>query len=252
MTGTSSGGTTLIRIGCAGWSIASDHAGRFGNGDSHLARYATRFDAVEINSSFYRPHRTQTYARWAASVPRRFRFSVKLPKAITHDARLQRSGDPLARFADEVAGLGIHLGGVLVQLPPSLVHDARVANTFFAMLRRRFDVPVACEPRHPSWFAPSVDPLWTRHAIARVAADPARPEGAATPGGQGRWHYWRWHGSPRMYYSAYDDARLVALAATLRTHARRGRPAWCIFDNTAHGHATSDALRLQALLQTKA
>src|SRR5687768_14648643 len=116
------GARPAIRIGCAGWSIASRQAALFGDGTSHLARYATRFDVVEINSSFHRPHRQQTYARWAESVPRHFRFSVKLPRVITHDARLHGVGDALTRFADEIAGLGAKLGGVLVQLPPSLVH----------------------------------------------------------------------------------------------------------------------------------
>jgi uncharacterized protein YecE (DUF72 family) len=59
-----------VRIGCAGWSIPSRHAGLFGAGDSHLARYATRFDVAEINSTFYRPHQARTLERWAASVPR--------------------------------------------------------------------------------------------------------------------------------------------------------------------------------------
>ena len=165
------------RIGCAGWSILSRHAALFGEGDSHLARYATRFNAVEINSSFYRPHAATTYARWAASVPRSFRFSVKLPKAVTHDARLRGAGDATSRFADEIAGLGQRLGGVLVQLPPSLAFDARMANAFFAMLRRRIVAPVACEPRHASWFEPRVDVIWMRYDIARVAADPARIPG---------------------------------------------------------------------------
>lgn len=236
-----------FRIGCAGWSIASQHAPLFGPGESQLARYATRFDVVEINSSFHRPHRPETYARWAAAVPRRFRFSVKLPRTITHEARLRHSRELLARFAGEVSGLGTKLGGLLVQLPPSLDYDARVANTFFAMLRRRFDTAIACEPRHPSWFEPRVDALWQRHRIARVAADPARPPDASEPGGAGDWHYWRWHGSPRIYYSAYDDARLRELLRSAAARARRGRPAWCIFDNTAHGHATTDALRLLAL-----
>jgi hypothetical protein len=70
-----------VRVGCAGWSILSRHGGHFDAGASHLARYATRFDVVEINSSFYRPHAVETYARWAAAVPARFRFSVKMPNA---------------------------------------------------------------------------------------------------------------------------------------------------------------------------
>ena len=227
----------------------SRHAGWFGVDGSHLARYATRFDAVEINSSFYRPHATATYARWAASVPADFRFSVKLPKAITHEARLQRTGDALSRFTDQIAGLGKRLGGVLVQLPPSLAFDARIADTFFATLRRRLDAAVACEPRHASWFDPRVDTIWRRYAIARVAADPARLPEAAQPGGSGRWRYWRLHGSPRMYYDGYDDARLRAFATALRSGAKAGRPAWCVFDNTAAGHAIADAVRLQALLE---
>jgi uncharacterized protein YecE (DUF72 family) len=240
------------RIGCAGWSILSRHAALFDAGPSHLARYATRFNAVEINSSFYRPHAEATYARWAASVPRSFRFSVKLPKAITHDARLRGTGDATSRFADEIAGLGTRLGGVLVQLPPSLAYDARLANAFFAMLRRRIAAPVACEPRHPSWFEPRVDILWARYDIARVAADPARIPQAAQAGGTGRWGYWRWHGSPRMYYDSYDDERLRSLAADLRAGSRSSRMAWCIFDNTAGGHAIANAARLQELLAASA
>lgn len=237
-----------VRIGCAGWSFASAQGRHFGAGDSQLARYATRFDVVEINSSFYRPHKRTTYARWAAVVPRGFRFSVKLPREITHDARLERCGPALDRFAGEVGGLGAKLGGLLVQLPPSLVYAPRTAATFFAMLRRRFArVAVACEPRHASWFAPGVDTLWERHAVARVAADPSTVEGAGGPGGAGRWHYWRLHGSPRMYYSAYGEDRLRAYADDIRRLARRGRAAWCIFDNTAHGFAIEDALLLQAL-----
>ena len=132
-----------VRIGCAGWSIPSRHASLFGPGDSHLSRYATRFDIAEINSTFYRPHQPKTFERWATSVPRHFRFSVKLPKAITHEARLHGTGDALTAFFDSLAGLGSKLGGVLVQLPPSLAFDARLAERFFAMLRRRTRARVA-------------------------------------------------------------------------------------------------------------
>jgi uncharacterized protein YecE (DUF72 family) len=242
-----------IRVGCAGWSIPSRHSALFGEGDSHLARYATRFDVVEINSTFHRRHQPGTFERWAASVPAGFRFSAKLPKAITHEARLHATGGALDAFFDGIAGLGAKLGGVLVQLPPSLAFDARLADRFFAMVRRRSDARLACEPRHASWFEPRVDGLWKRYAVARVAADPALVAQAARPGGpaSARWRYWRWHGSPRMYYSAYDDAALRALADGLGGAAGVRAPAWCIFDNTAHGHAMADAARLQAMLEKR-
>jgi uncharacterized protein YecE (DUF72 family) len=239
-----------VLVGCAGWSIPSRHAHLFGEGDSHLARYATRFDVAEINSTFHRPHQSKTFERWAASVPRGFRFSAKLPRSITHDARLHGTGDALTGFFDDLAGLGSKLGGVLVQLPPSLAFDARLADRFFAMLRRRSTTRVACEPRHPSWFTAQAEAVLMRHAIARAAADPAPLAAAALPGGAratARWSYWRWHGSPRMYYSAYEDAALQPLAQALRQAGSGRAPAWCIFDNTAHGHAMADAARLQAL-----
>lgn len=238
-----------VRIGVAGWSIPSRHAALFGDADSHLARYATRFDVAEINSTFHRPHQPRTFERWAAAVPRGFRFSVKLPRAITHEARLQGVGGALDAFLDSIAGLGPKLGGLLVQLPPGLAFDARVAGRFFAMLRRRSATRIACEPRHPSWFGPAADAVFLRHAVARVAADPARVPEAAHPGGAGaaaRWRYWRWHGAPRIYYSRYGDDALDALAQALLRAGTARAPAWCILDNTAHGHAMDDAARLQA------
>lgn len=172
-----------IRVGTAGWSIPRAHRALAGKGESALARYAARFDAVEVNSSFYRPHRRETYARWAASVPPGVRFSVKLPRAITHEHALRGALPLLDGFLDQAGGLGRALGCLLVQLPPSQAFDARVAATFFAGLRRRWEGGVACEPRHPSWFAPRVDALWQRYRIARVAADPAPVPAGAVPGG---------------------------------------------------------------------
>ena len=238
-----------VRVGCAGWSIPTRHAHLFGEGGSHLARYATRFSVVEVNTTFYRTHRPGTFERWAAAVPADFRFSVKLPRAITHEARLRGVGDALSAFLDSIAGLGPKLGGVLAQLPPTLAFDARLASMFLAMLRRRTAVPVACEPRHPSWFSAAVDPLWQRYRVARVAADPARVPAGGLPGGSaGQWRYWRWHGSPRIYYSRYGDGELAGLAQALLRAGRASAPAWCVLDNTAGGHAIEDAARLQSLL----
>lgn len=204
------------RVGCAGWSIASAYRPVFGDADSLLARYATRFNCTEINSSFRRPHQQKTYARWARSVPDDFLFSVKLPKRITHQLGLRNAGSALDGFLDEVAGLGQKLGGLLVQLPPSLVYDARVASTVFAMLRRRTLARVVVEPRHRSWFSAAAEAQFVRHAVARAGVDPAPVANAAVTGPAGAWRYWRWHGSPRMYYSEYGADRLADLAARVR------------------------------------
>jgi len=238
----------MPKIGCAGWSTPSRYAAHFGPGDSALARYATRFEVAEINSSFYRPHQRTTYARWAATVPSEFRFSVKLPRTISHDSGLVGVGPLLDRFLDEVGGLGRTLGALLLQLPPSLALDTRRAGSFFRALRRRTPVPVVCEPRHASWFSAQAQALLQRHAISRAAVDPARVAAAALPGGAQGWRYWRWHGSPRMYYSDYPDAALANLAAHLVQHPGQAQAPWVIFDNTAHGFAIANALRLKEIV----
>ena len=232
-----------LRIGCAGWSIASAQRPLFENGDSGLERYSTRFNAVEINSSFHRPHRRETYERWAGTVPADFRFAVKIPKTVSHEARLVGTGTLLDAFLDQALGLGPKLDCLLLQLPPSLAFDARVAATFFAMLRRRWAGGIACEPRHASWFGVAADAQWASHRIARVGADPALLEPARQSTGTGSLRYWRWHGAPRMYYSAYDDEALRAMAAEVLRDTPTGAEAWVMFDNTAHGHAVPNALR---------
>lgn len=234
-------------VGTAGWSIPTLHAASFPDDGTHLARYARVFDGVEINSSFYRPHRTATYERWAASVPDRFRFAVKMPKAITHERRLVDVSDLLERFLAEAGGLGAKLGPVLVQLPPSLAFDDQTPR-FFDALRDRFAGAVVCEPRHPTWFTDAVDELLAAHGIGRVAADPAPVPRAATPGGSVSARYYRLHGSPRMYYSPYDPAALDAIARQLAADLAGGVSPWCIFDNTAAFAATPDALATIARL----
>lgn len=235
----------LLRIGCAGWSLPRAEHEHFPAAGSHLERYASRFDAVEINSSFHRPHRPATYARWSASVPPSFRFAVKVPKTITHGLRLRQAGDLLESFLAEASGLGDKLGCLLVQLPPSLSFEPEVAAGFFADFRSRSPVPLACEPRHPSWFTPEVDGLLLELGVARVAADPARVPEAAEPGGWRGLSYYRLHGSPRIYYSSYPEEYLEVLAARLRADVEAGRSVWCIFDNTTLGAATRNALDLR-------
>lgn len=233
-----------LKIGTAGWTIPARDSEAFPSGGSSLERYSARFDCAEINSSFHRSHRAETWRRWADSVPRHFRFSAKLPKEITHKRRLADCSEALASALAEMSALGSRLEVLLVQLPPSLGFDKAVAEAFFAGLRDRWDRQIACEPRHEEWFGDEADSLLDRLRIGRVAADPAKVPAAAEPGGWRGLTYYRLHGSPAVYRSSYDDGRLETYSARIAAEAGE---AWCIFDNTASGAATSDALKLQRL-----
>jgi uncharacterized protein YecE (DUF72 family) len=189
-----------VSIGTAGWTIPRAVAEAFPGEGGHLARYSRRFNATEINSSFHRPHRPATYAGWAECVPKEFRFSLKVPRAITHERRLSDATDLFAGFLAELAPLEDKLGPLLVQLPPSLAFDAALADAFFGSGRERFSGAIACEPRHASWFTAPADDLLLRHKVARVAADPVLAEAADEPGGWRGLTYVRLHGSPRPYF----------------------------------------------------
>jgi uncharacterized protein YecE (DUF72 family) len=232
-----------IFVGTAGWSIPREWAAHFPAGGSHLERYARVLPATENNSSFYRIAERATYARWAASVPRDFRMSVKMPRAISHYARLKGTRPVLERFLRPARGLGRTLGCLLLQLPASFPYERRRAAAFFTLLRACHKGAVAFEPRHPSWFDPQVDALLKKVRIARVVADPPPVAAALEPGGWSRLAYFRLHGSPQMYYSAYSSAFLGDLAARLRGASQRAT-VWCIFDNTASGAALGNALDL--------
>ena len=236
----------MPRIGTAGWSIPRSVSENFPIHGSGLERYAARFGAVEINSTFYRLHRASTYARWAAATPDQFRFALKLPRTITHDARLVDAMPLAIAFRTEAQHLGEKLGPLLVQLPPSLAFARAVAEPFFAGLRHLWPEAIVCEPRHESWLEGEADALLAAHRVGRVGADPARRPAAAAPGGWKGIAYWRLHGSPRMYYSAYDQAALRALALHMR--AAGAAETWCVFDNTASGAAIANALDLQTMI----
>lgn len=229
-----------VFVGTAGWGIGARHVGRFGSAGTHLERYAGQLNAVEINSSFYRPHRRETYARWAASVPADFRFSVKLPKAITHEHRLAGCEALLDRFMAEIEGLGGKLGVLLIQLPPSLRFEERTTAAFLERLVAASDAAIVCEPRHASW--QGAEHLLQRLQVGRVAADPPPYPGADRPGGWEGLAYFRLHGTPQIYRSNYSATRLKAFEGQLQASREAGAQAWCIFDNTAEGHALENAL----------
>ena len=235
-----------LHIGTAGWQLpkALNDTTRKG---SHLERYADLFNAVEINSTFYRPHQVKTFERWAASVPKEFRFAVKMHRAITHEQRL-RTITPAQHFLEMVDALGEKLGPVLVPLPPSLAWSME-AEDFLHALREVFEGAVVLEARHPSWSLPEAQRVLLHGRISGVAADPPLITDALMPMGDLSLRYFRLHGSPRVYWSSYSDAFLNELATRIVEILRADQAVWTIFDNTAAGAGASDALRLQRMVK---
>ncbi len=245
----------MITIGTAGWSLPAAVKAQFPDQGTHLSRYAQRLSGVEINSTFYRRHRPSTFASWASQVPGGFRFAVKMPRLITHELALRSAAAPLDEFRSDIEGLGDRLGPVLMQLPPGFAYDGALVARFLRLVRERFAGAVVCEPRHPSWHSPAATAMLHEWHVGRVAADPPRIAPIEAPGGwlgqagdgSGTTIYYRLHGRPRIYWSNYDETALEEWAQRVR-----GWPddadVWCIFDNTAAGAATMNALSLRQVV----
>lgn len=218
----------------AAWSIPKTVAQRFSQEGSGLSRYASVFDGVEINSTFYRRHKPSTFARWAEAVPDSFRFAIKIPIEITHARAMKDIAGAFDTFLEDIAPLDRKRGPLLCQLPPSLKFDVDVFAPAFKAMRNADEGQMVIEVRHESWASSDALDLLRSYGIDRVLADPA-PVWAAENFGEPP-KYVRLHGKPRMYYSSYTDAEIRSF---LDLSAPQG---WCVFDNTASGAAIDNAL----------
>ena len=167
-----------------------------------------------------------------------------MPRTITHELKLQDAREPLVAFLAQTDGLAQKRGPILVQLPPSLAFDATIFTPFLDLVRTMHDGPVVCEPRHATWFSKSVASLLDRYCISRVAADPPPVPSARAPAGWPRLAYFRLHGSPRKYWSRYDQ-QYIATLATAAQSISSAEEVWCVFDNTASGAAIENACELR-------
>lgn len=238
---------TPVRIGTAGWRVPKELRDGFPDwGDrTQLWGYARRLDAVEINKTFYDLPMASTFGKWRERVPGEFRFSLKAPREITHDRRLEDAGDPLAEFLGRARELEDRLGVLLFQLPPSLQFDEQLATSFLDDLRERHEGTVALEARHESWFREGPEELLRERGVTRVAADPPRAGGDGRPGADRGSVYFRLHGTPEAYRSPYRGNGLDRWEERVREAAGDAREVWCVFDNTAEGEGTADALELR-------
>ena len=230
----------MIYVGTAGWSIPKELQDRFPKEGSHLERYSHTFSITEINRTFYSLPQPKTLRRWCEMIPKDFRFSVKAHKSITHIGKLQDQ-KALRAFFEGIKELEAKLFVILFQLPPSLQFNPKIARDFLTNVRSIYEGYVAMEPRHESW--QESEELLREFRVSRVAADPLRFEADAHPGGYEKFVYYRLHGSPKIYYSSYDEKFLHTLAKKIQNEE-----GVVIFDNTASGAAIKNALKLMDLL----
>jgi uncharacterized protein YecE (DUF72 family) len=167
----------MIFVGTSGYNYP-EWKGSFYPADLTSAKmlpfYAARFPTVEINYTFYRMPSEKIVAGWAAQVPSTFRFTLKAPRRITHDAKLVGCSDLVDTFCRVAGSLGPQLGALLFQLPPSLKKDLPRLEAFLGELPP--EAPGAFEFRHPSWFDDEVMEALRARGQALCVADSEKLE----------------------------------------------------------------------------
>jgi uncharacterized protein YecE (DUF72 family) len=210
-----------------------------------LPFYAHRFQAVEINNSFYQLPRKKTLTMWSKAVPERFMFAVKGSRYITHMKKLKDGDETTPPLMDAVNALGTKLGPILFQLPPRWKINTKRLRDFLQVLPGR--VRYAFEFRDPSWFDESTYQALRDHnaafCIYHLAGRLAPKEVTAD------FIYVRLHGPQGAYEGQYDTQTLAGWAGAFDAWQRQGKQIFCFFDNDQAGYAARDALRLQKMVQ---
>ena len=236
------------RVGCSGWQYRH-WKGNFYPAELPQARwfehYATVFDTVEINNSFYRLPEATTFAKWAAAAPRGFEFAVKASRFLTHMKKLKDPEEPIDRFFTRAGSLGRHLGPVLYQLPPGWKLDRARLEHFLQALPDTAGHVI--EFRDPTWYTDEVYALLERHRVSLCLHDmPGSATGRIRIGPS---IYVRFHGASGRYDGSYPDRRLGDWAEWLDGHLRRGVAVHAYFNNDIGGHAPRNAVVLRRLLE---
>jgi uncharacterized protein YecE (DUF72 family) len=211
---------------------------------SRLAYYASLFNTLEINSSFYKDPKPSTIAKWATEVSDDFRFTFKCPKAISHAKHLQFNPADVYGFIMLINEIGNKKGCVLIQLPPSLSIDYynQLDNLLAIMRNNNKKWYVAVEFRHISWYIPEVAELLGSYEAAAVLHD--LPKSPTPLTFVGNFFYLRLHGENGRYRGSYDDSTLTSYAELVKKWLANGKAGYCYFNNTM-GAAFSNAVKLR-------
>jgi uncharacterized protein YecE (DUF72 family) len=212
---------------------------------SRLAFYATLFNSLEINSSFYKLPRPVTVAKWTAEVNENFSFTYKLWKQITHNKELYFNPEDVKAFMDAIDSVGNHKGSLLIQLPPSnTVANAMQLNNLLTVIGEiNNGWKPAIEFRHPSWYRDDVYELLEHHNTSLVIHDmpaSATPLQALTDNDV---VYLRFHGPGGRYRGSYEDDVLYEYGLYIKEWLEDGKTVYTYFNNTA-GDALNNLMTL--------
>jgi uncharacterized protein YecE (DUF72 family) len=237
-----------VRIGCSGW-IYQHWRGLFYPEKLAVKRwfavYAETFDTVEINNSFYRLPKPETFAAWRDQAPPGFCYAVKANRFLTQARKLKDCAEPLARQMASFNALKPALGPILYQLPPRFKINLERLESFLALLPG--DVTNVFEFREPSWYCDEVFALLERHGASFCAHD--MPGSQSPRRAVGPIAYLRFHGGLSKYYGRYSDGALLFCTYCFVGNARGGRPVWAYFNNDPEAHAIDDAQTLRAMVR---
>ncbi len=239
---------SAIRIGCSGWNYRH-WRGAFYPEKLPVKRwfefYAQQFGTVEINNSFYRLPKAETFDKWRDQAPPGFCYAVKANRFLTQAKKLKDCEEPLGWMMAPTRHLQPALGPILYQLPPSLGIDLERLEAFLALLPG--DLTHAFEFRHKSWYIDETLDLLDRHGAGFVAHD--FPGIASPRAATGPLAYVRFHGGRGKYWGRYSDEVLVGWTDWMMEQARAGRPVWAYFNNDTEAAAIHDAHSLKAMVR---
>lgn len=244
-----------VRVGCSGWQYRHWKGNFYPSSlpqKKWLDYYASQFDTVEINNSFYRLPSEKSFSEWRDRVPDHFLYAVKASRYLTHIKRLKDPADPLHRFWSRARLLGPKLGPVLYQLPPHLKRNER---RLFDFLEALPDHPLqVVEFRDPTWYTDETFRAMEAKGVAMCIHE--HHESATPRETVGPFVYARFHGADGHYQGAYSDRALRDWAAWLAKEARSGKAIYAYFNNDTGAHAPRNAQTLResltSLLQREA
>ncbi|PSO07070.1 hypothetical protein B9Q04_12805 [Candidatus Marsarchaeota G2 archaeon BE_D] len=249
-----------VWVGCCGWSYREWVGPFYRSRRGMFAQYSEVFGVAEVDSTFYRVPRREAFRALARLSPPDFRFSAKLPRAVTHEARCELTPsvkDELEQLLESLEPLGSKLFCLLVQLPPSFTYEegvSRLSRLLEHLSTEAKGVRLAVEFRHPSWVEPQnlggAKELLSTHGASWVVVD--EPLLPPIHVGGSPLVYVRLHGrgNPTWYDYLYSDTELAEWAGRVKgfVEDQETGEVIVVFNNHPHGYAPRNALRFMEML----